>query len=87
MTTMPVKEKSPLYPRLLRLRHVHPNAWQRALLGEGMAGLGALLVMADLASGWAIVVLPVAMAVVVKSHDVLAGWLHQPEQDAPASSD
>lgn len=68
-------EKPPLYPTLLRLQHVHPNAWQRALLGEGMALLGALLVMADLASGWAILVLPLAMAAVVKGHDVLAGFL------------
>ena len=68
-------EKKPLYPRLLRLKHVHPNAWQRAVLGEGMAVLGALLVMADLASGWSILVLPLAMAVVVKSHDVVAGIL------------
>jgi len=68
-------EKAPLYPKLLRLRHVHPNAWQRALLGEGMAIVGLLLAMADLASAWSIVVLPVAVAVVVKAHDVLAGHL------------
>jgi hypothetical protein len=84
VSTTPVKEKAPLYPALLRLRHVHPNAWQRAVLGEGMAALGALLVMADLASGWAILVLPLAMAAVVKSHDVVAGLLNKP--DEPASS-
>lgn len=69
------KESKPLYPTLLRLKHVHPNAWQRAVLGEGMALLGVLLVMADLASGWAILVLPLAVAVLVKAHDVLAGIL------------
>jgi hypothetical protein len=69
--------KAPLYPTLLRLRNVHPNAWQRAVLGEGMALLGALLAMADLASAWAVVVLPVAVAVVVKAHDVLAGFLQE----------
>jgi hypothetical protein len=56
---------------------VHPSGWQRALLGEGMALLGALLAMADLASAWAIVVLPLAVAVVVKAHDLLAGALRQ----------
>lgn len=76
------KDKPPLYPTLLRLQHVHPNAWQRALLGEGMALLGALLVMADLASGWAILVLPLAMAAVVKCHDLMAGFLaEEPVQD------
>ena len=65
----------PLYPRLLQLKHVHPNAWQRAVLGEGMAGLGVLLALADLASAWSIVVLPVAVGAVVKAHDVVTGLL------------
>ncbi len=69
------KAKTPLYPRLLRLRHVHPNAWQRAALGEGAVGVGVLLSMADLATAWSIVALPVAVAVVVKAHDALQGLL------------
>ena len=68
----------PLYPRLLRLQHVHPNAWQRAVLGEGMAVLGVLLSLADLASAWSIVVLPVAVALVVKAHDLVSGLLGRP---------
>jgi hypothetical protein len=74
-TAPPVKH--PLYPRLLRLRHVHPNAWQRALLGEGAVGLAALLVLADLATAWILLVLPLAVAVVVKAHDLLAARLEQ----------
>ncbi|HUR13884.1 MAG TPA: hypothetical protein VM097_05265 [Mycobacteriales bacterium] len=69
------RHKPPLYPKLLRLKNVHPNAWQRAVLGEGMALLGALLALADVASAWSIVVLPVAVGAVVKAHDVLAGHL------------
>ena len=72
------KEKRPLYPRLLRLQHVHPNAWQRAALGEGAFGVAALLCLADVASLWTLVVLPVAVAAVVKAHDVVAGVLQQP---------
>ena len=68
-------EKRPLYLRLLQLKHLQPNAWQRALLGEGMILLGLLLAMADLASAWAIMVLPIAVGGLVKSHDVLTGWL------------
>jgi hypothetical protein len=72
------RHKRPLYPQLLHLQHVHPNAWQRAVLGEGMALLGGLLAMADLASAWSIVVLPVAVAAVVKVHDLVAGQLQRP---------
>ena len=71
----PVKVKRPLYPRLLRLQHIQPNAWQRAALGEGAVGAGVLLSMADLATAWSIVALPVAVAVVVKAHDALQGLL------------
>ncbi len=68
-------DEAPLYPRLLRLRNVHPNGWQRALLVEGMVLLGALAALADLATSWAPLILPAAAAVVVKFHDVLAGIL------------
>ena len=67
--------RRPLYPRLLRLRHVHPNGWQRAVLGEGALALAVVLVLADLASAWTLLVLPLGVAVVVKAHDVLAGLL------------
>jgi hypothetical protein len=40
-----------------------------------MALLGVLLAMADLASAWSIVVLPLAVGVIVKAHDLLAGYL------------
>jgi hypothetical protein len=67
--------RPPLYPKLLRLKNVHPNAWQRAVLGEGMILVGGLLALADVASAWSMVVLPVAVGGVVKAHDVLAGHL------------
>lgn len=65
----------PLYPRVLRLKHVHPTAWQRALLVEGMMLAGGLVALADKATSWSPLILPVAAAVVVKFHDVLAGLL------------
>lgn len=67
--------KRHIYPRLLRLRHVHLTGWQRAALGEGVVALAAVLVLADVATAWTLVVLPLAMAAVVKAHDVLAGLL------------
>lgn len=84
--------KRPLYPRLLRLRHIEPNAWQRALLGEGALAVAALLVLADLATAWTLLVLPVAVAVIVKAHDLLAGAIEagraappEDRSDPPAS--
>ena len=78
------RTKTPLYPRLLRLRHVSPNAWQRAVLGEGALGVAGLLVLADLATAWTLVALPVAVAVVVKAHDGLAGLLAHPPRECPS---
>ncbi len=60
---------------LVRLRHVHPKAWQRATLDAAPPVVAVLLVMADLATAWTLLVLPVGVAAVVKSHDVLAGLL------------
>ena len=65
----------PLYWRVLRLRHVRPNGWQRAVLFEGVTAVAVTLVLADVASAWTLVVLPAATAVVVKAHDLIAGLL------------
>lgn len=70
----------PLYWRLLRLRHVRPNGWQRALLVEGIVAVAVTLVLADVASAWTLVVLPVASAIIVKAHDVLTGLLPRSQQ-------
>jgi quinol-cytochrome oxidoreductase complex cytochrome b subunit len=65
------------------LRHIHPNGWQRALWGEGALGVAVLLVLADLATAWTLLVLPLAVAAVVKAHDLLAGVLGSPPEDEP----
>jgi hypothetical protein len=79
----PVRVKHPLYPRLLHLRNIHPNAWQRAVLGEGAIAIAVLLVLADLATAWTLLVLPLAVAAVVKAHDLLAGALGSAGRDEP----
>ena len=66
---------APMYWRVLRLRHVHPNGWQRAVLVEGVLGLSLVLVLADVASAWTLLVLPLASALMVKANDVVAGLL------------
>ena len=83
----PAPRKRPLYPRLLRLRNVHPNGWQRAALGEGALAVAVVLVLADLASAWTLLALPLGVAAVVKAHDVLAGLLHGGRDDDGAASD
>ena len=70
--------RTPLYWRLLRLRHLRPNGWQRALLVEGVFAVAALLTLADVATAWTLIVLPVAVAAVVKLNDVVAGLLATP---------
>ena len=67
--------RQPLHARLLRLRHLRMRAWQRAVLLDGSFVLAALLVLADLVSAWALLVLPAVVAAVVKAHDVVAGLL------------
>jgi len=69
--------KPPMYWRVLRLRHVHPNGWQRAIFVEGVLGLSLVLVLADVASAWTLLVLPLASALMVKAHDVVAGLLQR----------
>ena len=81
-------QRRPVYVRLLRLRHLRLRAWQRALLGEGVVAVAVLLVLADLASAWTVLVLPVVVAAVVKAHDVLAGALTAPgTPTAPVQQD
>lgn len=69
------RTKTPLYWRLLRLRNIRPNGWQRAVLVEGVLAVSVTLVLADVASAWTLLALPLASLVVVKAHDVLVGML------------
>lgn len=69
-----------LYVRLLRLRHIEPKAWHRAMFVEGSILVSGLLVMADLASAWVLVAIPVGVAAAVKFHDVVTGVLAKNEE-------
>jgi hypothetical protein len=71
--TASAPSRRPMYWRLLRLRHVRPNGWHRALFVEGSLVVGGLLALAGVASAWTVVALPVVVAVLVKAHDVLLG--------------
>ena len=80
-------EHPPLHARLLGLHSLRLRPWQRAVLLDGSVVLAVLLVLADLVSAWALVVLPVLVAAVVKAHDVVAGALAAGTPTAPVHQD
>jgi hypothetical protein len=67
--------RRPLYARVLRLRHIHPSSVWCFVFFEGMIALGVLLALAELVNWWGVLVLPVAVAAMVKINDLLAGAL------------
>ena len=67
----PAATAHPMYWRVLRLSAVRPNGWQRAVLVEGMIGIAVILALADVASAWVLLVLPLVSAGIVKAHDYL----------------
>lgn len=67
--------RRPMYARVLRLRQLHPSGLLCFLLFEGMIALAVLLALAELVSWWGVLVLPVAVAAMVKLNDVIAGAL------------
>jgi hypothetical protein len=71
-------EHRPLSARLLRLRRLRLRTWQRAVLLDGSFALAVLLALADLVSAWAVLVLPVLVAMLIKAHDVVAALVQTP---------
>ncbi len=70
--------KPPWYARVLRLRHLQPGSV--ACLGflEGSIALAALLAFAELVSWWAVIVVPLTVAAMVKLNDYVAGRVQPP---------
>ncbi|MET8065531.1 hypothetical protein ACFYON_15485 [Micromonospora sp. NPDC005686] len=62
----------PLYARALGLRFINPGGVLCFLFFEGAMALAVLLALAELVSWWAVVVLPIAVAAMVKLNDVVA---------------
>ncbi|MFI6267069.1 hypothetical protein [Micromonospora sp. NPDC051006] len=72
--TLPADEEQyrPLYARALGLRFVNPGGVLCFLFFEGAVALAVLLALAELVSWWAVLVLPAAVAVMVKLNDMVA---------------
>src|SRR5690348_12865550 len=67
-----VPSKAPLYVRALRLRQLHVGGLASFLLFECMIAVGVLLALAELVSWWAVPILPVVVAIMVKVNDIAA---------------
>ncbi|MFF5178029.1 hypothetical protein ACFY2Q_08395 [Micromonospora sp. NPDC000316] len=72
--TIPAAEERyrPLYARLLGLRFVNPGGVLCFLFFEGTVALAVLLALAELVTWWAVLVLPLVVAVMVKLNDMVA---------------
>ncbi|MFU8874805.1 hypothetical protein [Micromonospora sp. SL4-19] len=72
--TVPTDEERyrPLYARVLGLRFVNPGGVLCFLFFEGAVALAVLLALAELVSWWAVLVLPAAVAAMVKLNDMVA---------------
>ena len=55
------------------------------MLFECVVALGVLLALAELVSWWAVLVLPIAVAAMVKINDVVAGAMGRPDTTVPAA--
>jgi hypothetical protein len=67
-----VPSKAPLYVRALRLRQLRVGGLASVLLFECMIAVGVLLALAELVSWWAVLILPVVVAIMVKVNDIAA---------------
>jgi len=70
------------YARLLRLRHINLGFYPSLLLFEGSVAVGAVLAFGDGIHPLGAVAIPVAVAVMVKFNDVVAGLLARPVAEA-----
>lgn len=68
----------PLYARLLRLRHLRLTQLTTFMLFEGSILIAIVLALAEIVSPWGVLAIPVAVAVMVKLNDIVAGVLNRP---------
>jgi hypothetical protein len=68
----------PFYARMLRLRYLAPSGFLCFVFLEGAVALGFLLALAELVSWWGVLVLPIAVALMVKLNDAVTGALIRP---------
>jgi len=62
-----------IYARALRLKHIHPGGLACFLLFEGAMAIAVLMALAEFVNWWAVLLLPVLVAALVKVNDLVAG--------------
>jgi hypothetical protein len=72
------------YHRLLRLRHYRPGRVMTVVLFEGSIVVPALLWLADILEWWGVLVIPVAVAGLVKFNDLVAGLPYRSREPGSA---
>jgi hypothetical protein len=72
-----------VYHRLLRLRHYRPGTLVTAVLFEGSIVAAVVLSLAEILEWWSVLVVPVAVAAVVKFNDLVAGLPTRPAPQLP----
>ncbi|MCD0447148.1 hypothetical protein LO763_26375 [Glycomyces sp. A-F 0318] len=71
------RPRRPWYARMLRLKHLYlSNVWC-VLLFEGVLALAVLMALTELVSWWVVLILPLAVAAMVKLNDFIAGTLER----------
>jgi hypothetical protein len=68
----------PLYARLLHLRHLRLTQLTTFVLFEGSVLIAIVLALGEIISWWGVLAVPVAVAVMVKLNDIVAGVLNRP---------
>ncbi|NUS72511.1 MAG: hypothetical protein HOQ05_03805 [Corynebacteriales bacterium] len=73
---------TPAYARVLRLEHTTPGQLMCFLYLEGSIGTALVLALTAWVSWWALLVLPVTVAAMVKLNDYVAGVMNQAKKKA-----
>ncbi|RRS00074.1 hypothetical protein EIW28_05575 [Glycomyces terrestris] len=71
------RPRRPWYARALGIKHLYLSNVMCVLLFEGAVALAVLMALTELVSWWVVVVLPLAVAVMVKLNDLVAGALNR----------
>lgn len=71
------RPRRPWYARVLHLKHLYlSNVWC-VVLFEGSIALAVLMALTEFVSWWVVLVLPLAVAGMVKLNDLIAGTLER----------
>ena len=73
-----IRNRRPLYHRLLRLRQLRPGPLPTFVLFEGSIMVALLLALAEIIDPWGVLAIPAAAAVMVKLNDVIIVVLRRP---------